>query len=130
MIQVPPCACNWCGGAHSSENCQGVATTEQTNFVGNNYQNQQFNPFANTYNPGWKQHPNLSWGGKQQQPQQQQFQQQQRPQQQQVQNPQHQNLYQIPQQRESSLEETIKEFIKTSEAERKMMHQQIGQLAS
>ena len=23
---------------------------------------QQYNPYSNTYNPGWRDHPNLRWG--------------------------------------------------------------------
>ena len=132
MIQVPPSACNWCGVPHPSETCLGEAAMKQANAMGNNFQNPQFNPYSNTYNAGWKQHPNLSWGGKQQphkQSQQQQFQQQQRLQQQQYLQPQQQNAYQIPQQREPSLEETIKAFMKTEAAERKLLLQQIIQLA-
>ncbi|KAG9458286.1 hypothetical protein H6P81_002794 [Aristolochia fimbriata] len=31
---------------------------EQTNFVGNS---RRMDPYSNTYNPGWKNHPNCSW---------------------------------------------------------------------
>ena len=34
---------------------------ESVNFVGN-YQRNQNNPYSNTYNPGWRNHPNFSWG--------------------------------------------------------------------
>ena len=68
VIQAPPNACNWCGGEHPSEACNGAPTMEQMNTIGNNFQTPQFNPYSNTYNAGWKQHPNLSWGGKPQQP--------------------------------------------------------------
>ena len=35
---------------------------EQTNYVGNQFQGRQANnPYSNTYNPGWRNHPNFSW---------------------------------------------------------------------
>ena len=35
---------------------------EQVNFVGNQFQGKQGNnPFSNTYNPGWRNHPKFSW---------------------------------------------------------------------
>ncbi|XP_022891637.1 uncharacterized protein LOC111406443 [Olea europaea var. sylvestris] len=37
---------------------------EQVNFIQNGSQN--FNPFAQTYNPGWRQHPNFRWSDNQQ----------------------------------------------------------------
>ena len=35
---------------------------EQANYVGNQFQGRQANnPYSNTYNPGWRNHPNFSW---------------------------------------------------------------------
>ena len=35
---------------------------EQANYVGNQFQKRQANnPYSNTYNPGWRNHPNFSW---------------------------------------------------------------------
>ena len=34
-------------------------TPEEVNFI--NFQRQN-NPYSNTYNPGWRNHPNLQWG--------------------------------------------------------------------
>ncbi|CAN6573952.1 unnamed protein product [Malus baccata var. baccata] len=39
----------------------------------NNFIRPRSDPYSNTYNPGWKNHPNLSWGGNQQPRQYQQF---------------------------------------------------------
>ncbi|XP_050896632.1 uncharacterized protein LOC127103410 [Lathyrus oleraceus] len=70
--------CEICGGPHLTAHC--VATAQQIEEIKFLRQN---NPYSNTYNPGWKNHPNFSWkdqqGHVQNQPQQQQF----RPQQQQ-----------------------------------------------
>ncbi|CAN6541941.1 unnamed protein product [Malus baccata var. baccata] len=38
---------------------------EHVNMV-NNFIRPKSDPYSNTYNPGWKNHPNLSWGGNQQ----------------------------------------------------------------
>ncbi|KAG8499357.1 hypothetical protein CXB51_005838 [Gossypium anomalum] len=35
---------------------------EQLNYMGNNPRSQN-NPYSNTYNAGWRNHPNFSWGG-------------------------------------------------------------------
>jgi hypothetical protein len=35
-------------------------TFEQTNMLNNNFRPQN-NPFSNTYNPRWRNHPNFSW---------------------------------------------------------------------
>ncbi|XP_075499729.1 uncharacterized protein LOC142538253 [Primulina tabacum] len=39
---------------------QPIFDEEAENFVGNQWR-QQSNPYSSTYNPGWKNHPNLSW---------------------------------------------------------------------
>ncbi|XP_050909358.1 uncharacterized protein LOC127123153 [Lathyrus oleraceus] len=64
--------CEICGGPHLTAHC--VATAQQIEEIKFLRQN---NPYSNTYNPGWKNHPNFSWkdqqGHVQNQPQQQQF---------------------------------------------------------
>ncbi|KAJ9557548.1 hypothetical protein OSB04_012162 [Centaurea solstitialis] len=52
-----PVQCTYCGGDHPFDACPG--NPEQVNYVGNN--NFRSGPFSPTYNPGWRQHPNLSW---------------------------------------------------------------------
>ena len=53
-----------CGGGHASLECQGGfsqdSSIEQLNAF-NNFQRNQRNPYSNTYNPGWRNHPNFSW---------------------------------------------------------------------
>ena len=40
----------------------GDGYQEQVNFVGNQFQRRQANnTYSNTYNPGWRNHPNFSW---------------------------------------------------------------------
>ncbi|KAG9444943.1 hypothetical protein H6P81_016283 [Aristolochia fimbriata] len=55
--------CGTCVGGHANFECQGNvyalnSMPEQTNFVGNS---RRMDPYSNTYNPGWKNHPNFSW---------------------------------------------------------------------
>ncbi|CAL1390817.1 unnamed protein product [Linum trigynum] len=57
--------CQWCESTHHIvEDCQAMkeSTTpqEQVNFINNVRRN---DPYSNTYNEGWRQHPNFSWGG-------------------------------------------------------------------
>ncbi|KAJ9566462.1 hypothetical protein OSB04_002428 [Centaurea solstitialis] len=52
-----PVQCTYCGGEHLFDACPG--NPEQMNYVAStNFLN---GPFAPTYNPGWRKHPNLSW---------------------------------------------------------------------
>ncbi|XP_050909254.1 uncharacterized protein LOC127123031 [Lathyrus oleraceus] len=48
--------CEICGGPHLTAHC--VATAQQIEEIKFLRQN---NPYSNTYNPGWKNHPNFSW---------------------------------------------------------------------
>ncbi|CAL1394231.1 unnamed protein product [Linum trigynum] len=59
----PVFSCDWCSStSHEMAECQAMkeATTleEQVNFVENARVN---NPYSNTYNPGWRNHPNFAW---------------------------------------------------------------------
>ncbi|XP_038976409.1 uncharacterized protein LOC113461320 [Phoenix dactylifera] len=55
-VSSPVLSCDCCGGAHMSSDYM------QVQFVSNyNRQQQQNNPYSNTYNPGWRNHPNFSW---------------------------------------------------------------------
>src|SRR3954470_19119981 len=59
VAQVEPITsvmCEICGGPHFSMHC--VATQEQVEQI---HMLRQNNPYANTYNPGWKNHPNFAW---------------------------------------------------------------------
>ena len=56
--------CQVCGDPHLTNECQLVASMEandmeQVNYVQNQFNRQQNNPFSNTYNPGWRSHPNF-----------------------------------------------------------------------
>ncbi|XP_023886157.1 uncharacterized protein LOC111998291 [Quercus suber] len=55
-------------GNHSSANCQvgnpfAQLSYGQANYM-SNFQHQN-NPYSNTYNPGWRNHPNVSWSNNQ-----------------------------------------------------------------
>jgi len=61
-IQLQPSVCDFCGGGHSSGDCQvgntfAHAQNEQSKFINN------FQCSNNSYsNPAWNNHPNLTWG--------------------------------------------------------------------
>ncbi|KAG8472920.1 hypothetical protein CXB51_034791 [Gossypium anomalum] len=51
------------GGVHTEYQPFNPTTEEeQVNYMGNNNFRSQNNPYSNTYNAGWKNHPNFSWG--------------------------------------------------------------------
>ncbi|KAK1439692.1 hypothetical protein QVD17_05512 [Tagetes erecta] len=53
--------CELCGGPHPGSDCQmGEMMHEQVDFMGNQTRPQN-NPYSNTYNPGWRNHPNFGW---------------------------------------------------------------------
>ncbi|KAL5561694.1 hypothetical protein UlMin_031441 [Ulmus minor] len=64
---VETVSCVFCGGGHIYDNCPNNPVS--VNYVGNynagNYNSGNYNrgnnPYSNTYNPGWRQHPNFSW---------------------------------------------------------------------
>ncbi|KAK4264934.1 hypothetical protein QN277_026049 [Acacia crassicarpa] len=59
-MQPSQVACLYCGGEHSYAQCS--ANPEAVNFVNNfNKGSNANNLYSNTYNPGWRQHPNFSW---------------------------------------------------------------------
>ncbi|KAJ9547618.1 hypothetical protein OSB04_020161 [Centaurea solstitialis] len=51
-----PVQCAYCGENHLFDNCPG--NPEKVNYIGNN---DKAGPFSPTYNPGWREHPNLKW---------------------------------------------------------------------
>ncbi|KAL4347644.1 hypothetical protein GQ457_17G008940 [Hibiscus cannabinus] len=52
-------SCVHCEGKHHANDCPTMH--ELASYVGN-YNRNANNPYSNTYNPGWRQHPNFSWG--------------------------------------------------------------------
>lgn len=68
MVQSKPEVCNFCIGAHAIDDCQNCyqyvsSYSKEANYVGN--YNKENNPFSNSFNQGWRNHPNLSWKSKQ-----------------------------------------------------------------
>ena len=63
-------SCTGCGGGHAPSDCPisigRTTSVEQVDFVGNAMRGQG-SPYSNTYNPGWRSHPNLSWSNQGQQ---------------------------------------------------------------
>ncbi|XP_062086155.1 uncharacterized protein LOC133792262 [Humulus lupulus] len=60
-IQSAEVSCVYCGDGHTFENCP--SNPASVCYVGNQNFNRNNNPYSNSYNPAWRQHPNLSWGG-------------------------------------------------------------------
>ncbi|KAK5811958.1 hypothetical protein PVK06_027350 [Gossypium arboreum] len=61
----PVMQCESSGGRTSHSEYQPYGhnmDNDQLNYMGNNPRSQN-NPYSNTYNAGWKNHPNFSWGG-------------------------------------------------------------------
>ncbi|KAL4280726.1 hypothetical protein GQ457_03G013620 [Hibiscus cannabinus] len=56
-VKVIASYCDLCNANHNSLECP--QNPESSFYVGNFNRNN--NPYSNTYNPGWKQHPNFSW---------------------------------------------------------------------
>ncbi|KAL0440720.1 UNVERIFIED_CONTAM: hypothetical protein Sradi_0010900 [Sesamum radiatum] len=67
-VPIGPCgACGQTG--HLSQNCKvgsQFSVHEDANFVSHDGKS-NFNPYSNTYNLGWRSHPNFSWSNNQQQ---------------------------------------------------------------
>ncbi|XP_062088966.1 uncharacterized protein LOC133795533 [Humulus lupulus] len=60
-IQSGDNSCVYCGDGHMFENCP--SNPAAVCYVGNQNFNRNSGPYSNSYNPAWRQHPNLSWGG-------------------------------------------------------------------
>ena len=61
-ISTPHETCDRYGGPHMNTQSQDghssmPSQSEQARYIGN----QRNEPFSNTYNPGWRNHPNFSW---------------------------------------------------------------------
>jgi hypothetical protein len=66
IAQVEVCAI--CSHSdHTTETCPMFSFTnqEQANYVGQNNYRPKNNPYSNTYNAGWRTHPNCSWSNTQ-----------------------------------------------------------------
>ena len=59
-VSPTPAACSFCGSiSHADDGCMVGAHIAQ--------HNEEANYLGNSYNPSWRNHPNLSWGGSQNQ---------------------------------------------------------------
>ena len=66
MVEESTLACDHCHGAHPTSQCSmmnsiGELTIEQAQYLSKFPPNQNFNPYAQSYNSRWKNHPNFSW---------------------------------------------------------------------
>ncbi|KAJ9567940.1 hypothetical protein OSB04_003906 [Centaurea solstitialis] len=64
MVGTP--SCQICGESHSTNECNLVASVEtddveEVNYMQNQPNRRQYDPFSSTYNPGWRDHPHLSY---------------------------------------------------------------------
>ncbi|KAH9680785.1 hypothetical protein KPL71_026683 [Citrus sinensis] len=131
--QISDMSCVYCGEGHLFDNCPGNPTS--VNYVGNFNRQNQDNPYSNTYNLGWRQHPNFSWSNQNQSAV--AFSGQNRPAQPPGFYPQNQEKISINNDQLSSLEGLIKDYIVKNEAvvqshtvSLKNLENQIGQLAA
>ncbi|RWR83368.1 hypothetical protein CKAN_01212200 [Cinnamomum micranthum f. kanehirae] len=65
-VQSTNMVCEFCAGNHMGVDCQvgnPFNSQEQVHYVSN--YSRQNNPYSNTYNPGWRNHPNFSWNNAQ-----------------------------------------------------------------
>ncbi|XP_027181793.1 uncharacterized protein LOC113780176 [Coffea eugenioides] len=53
--------CTTCGGDYDDFMC---SSSEQVQYLNNYNRSPQNNPYSNTYNPGWRNHPNFGWKDK------------------------------------------------------------------
>ncbi|XP_075518303.1 uncharacterized protein LOC142552412 [Primulina tabacum] len=123
--------CKKCGGEHYVKDCQDsgpfyVNEEVPVNQVGV-HNRPRNDPYSNTYNPGWRQHPNFSWGGQNSQN---------RPQGGQSYGKQPMYRSDPPREEKSNLEQMMSKFISSTEtrlqnkdASIKGLENQIGQLA-
>lgn len=67
-IQSTNLSCEFCAGNHHSNECaaasQFAPAPEQVNQVAD-FNRQRNNPYSNTYNQGWRNHPNFAWSNNQ-----------------------------------------------------------------
>ncbi|KAK4731744.1 hypothetical protein R3W88_024732 [Solanum pinnatisectum] len=69
LVNMVQHASNWfgvCGsGAHETKQCE--VNSNFVNYLGNAQRGGGQQNYGNTYNPSWRNHPNFSWGGNQNQ---------------------------------------------------------------
>ena len=58
-ISNPTLTCDFCGGAHMNDNCTNIEQAQYMDIFSR--QPQPSNPYSNTYNAGWRNHPNFAW---------------------------------------------------------------------
>ncbi|XP_045809752.1 uncharacterized protein LOC123904106 [Trifolium pratense] len=91
--------CDFCGQGHANGQCFPEGSEEAKYLANFKRNNPKHDPYSNTYNPGWRDHPNFGWGGNQNSNQSQQ-----------------QSSSQNSQQRRpSQLEDTLTQFIKVTQ---------------
>ncbi|GAU46577.1 hypothetical protein TSUD_402660 [Trifolium subterraneum] len=106
--------CDFCHQNHANGECFPAGSEEALYLANFRKSNPNNNPFSNTYNKGWRDHPNFGWGGNTSQSQQQ--------------TPPPQNSQQ---KNSSPLEETLNQFVKFTQGgfEAMKIKTQIGQLS-
>ena len=65
MVQATPSSCESCHGPHLTTECHmmnpmGEFTIEQAHYLAKFPSNQNFNPYAQNFNPSWRSRPNFS----------------------------------------------------------------------
>ncbi|MCI21221.1 hypothetical protein A2U01_0042387, partial [Trifolium medium] len=56
---------DFCGQGHANDECFPEGSEEAKYLANFKKINPNINPYSNTYNPSWRDHPNFGWGGNQ-----------------------------------------------------------------
>ena len=59
-VHMTPIVCDQCEDVHLPDHCPLYMASASVNYMGK-FQNPNNNPYSNTYNPGWMNHPNFKW---------------------------------------------------------------------
>ncbi|XP_062088678.1 uncharacterized protein LOC133795238 [Humulus lupulus] len=143
-VQQAQTLCEVCGGPHAYEQCQYADVNnmpmEQAQAIGNFPQQSNNNPYSNSFNQGWRNHPNFSWKNDQQgqsSNQQQSFQQQPQGffqprlrQQQQPQPPTHHQQQQNSGGNSNAQSDVLNQFMTETRSSIRNLETQMGQLAT
>ena len=57
-VHMTPIVCDQCEDVHLPDHCPLYMASASVNYMGK-FQNPNNNPYSNTYNPGWMNHPNF-----------------------------------------------------------------------
>ncbi|XP_062112485.1 uncharacterized protein LOC133823645 [Humulus lupulus] len=128
QVQQAQTLCEVCGGPHAYEQCQYANVNnmpmEQAQAIGNFPRQSNNNPYSNSFNQGWRNHPNFSWKNDQQGQSSNQLQQQQ------PQPPTHHQQQQNSGGNSNAQSDVLKQFMAETRSSIRNLETQMGQLAT